>query len=841
MTVSAPTSRLRSTLAALFALVVVSLCADVTPEALVEHLKIYEPGPIVWDAAMERGADHQGAVTHRGRLAFDVAPGQIDWCFLLEAYAEQVPANPVLPVFVNGQHRTTIVPTQQLGFVVLSPSHLHIGSNSIVVGQDEEIVWARLRLSAIPNIDSLTGCKHALRPRWMERPPAGTIDNSALTIDDLFATRPSLRAYMDADGIGASPLQRRFDALTYQLDLSFAGENGALSAGAPIVGTMKMTAKVVDGPLSTVQLDLRLAASRIQFRRIPIGPVTEASWTIGTGADEATILIDSGTEMQTGDEFQVIVDYSGTPVMTDFNNAWLSSGTVTSSVEPFDGRAWWPCKDWPEDKAFVSLNYRVPNGLIAIGNGDLVETIVDSVSQMTTFRYESNYPMATYLVVANVGNFGKRTMIYEPVAGGPSFDINNYRLGTTGPPVWWIRVGSMIDALASRIGPYPFPLDGYGHVGSLAVYGMEHQTISTVDPSSSGRGLISHELAHQWFGDVITNARWQDIWLNEGFATYCEALELEYHLGYDAYKAEAASWHGQINVPTIVPAGQTSEVGVLFSGINIYSRGAAMLHFLRMRLGDDAFFAGLRGYLSDPTLRFGSATTEDFLSAMQRHTTEPVEAFLMPRLLGSAPMVRWGWAAFEMDGRHYVAVDAFQFGADGSDPAFAHNEVLPLTVALQDGTSQVLNLRIDTPYESNEVFVELPSPPISATAVPDRWWGTFSNMGRPLPRVRKALNYEPATLGEPFEVTLPCTGLSSGATDLSLDPTFGTGLPLGLTAALDGINGVRITGTPEGADGVYSFRFQLSIVYLGRQVTTTSDGMSIVIGELETTMGGIVR
>ena len=166
------------------------------------------------------------------------------------------------------------------------------------------------------------------------------------------------------------------------------------------------------------------------------------------------------------------------------------------------------------------------------------------------------------------------------------------------------------------IGEYPFASEKYGHAQFGWIGGMEHQTMSFM--KNFDFGLVSHELAHQWFGDYITLGSWQDIWLNEGFASYLAGLSHE-HLLKDVWP----NWK-KTNVEQIIsqPGGSvfvkdTTDIETIFSGRLSYSKGAYILHMLRWIVGDEDFFLGMQNYFNDPEVTNGFARTHQFISHME--------------------------------------------------------------------------------------------------------------------------------------------------------------------------------------------------------------------------------
>src|SRR5690554_5113348 len=176
-----------------------------------------------------------------------------------------------------------------------------------------------------------------------------------------------------------------------------------------------------------------------------------------------------------------------------------------------------------------------------------------------------------------------------------------------------------MNIFADLFEPYPYAEEKYGHAQMGWGGGMEHTTVSFM--GNFGRSLIAHELGHQWFGNKVTCGSWQDVWLNEGFATYMEGLVVETIDGNANFK----SWK-QEQVYNItyypggsvhIPAQDTTSVDRIFHGRLSYDKGSMVLHMLRKKLGDTDFFQGATNYLNDPALAFGYAKTEDLIRNME--------------------------------------------------------------------------------------------------------------------------------------------------------------------------------------------------------------------------------
>jgi len=325
-----------------------------------------------------------------------------------------------------------------------------------------------------------------------------------------------------------------------------------------------------------------------------------------------------------GDLFTTTVFYNGHPEGSGFGSfTWDShSGhpLITTLSEPEGARDWWPCKDMPHDKAdSADVIITVPDDLVATSNGVLVSDI-DNGDGTRTFHWDISYPITTYLICLSITNYQSFTDWYVSEQGD-SMPIVNYVF----PEHYNQAVEDLnitddaIGFFASIYGEYPFIEEKYGH--SIFGWGgaMEHQC-----NTSYGRWLIRgdhyydwilvHELAHMWFGDMITCDIWPEIWMNEGFASYSEALWFEHLFGFETY----------INYMTnsnsvSYPSGPIYDPDQLFDGNTVYNKGSWVLHMLRGVMGDEAFFDGMYAYANDPEFMYGTITTREFQAVMEQY------------------------------------------------------------------------------------------------------------------------------------------------------------------------------------------------------------------------------
>jgi len=324
-----------------------------------------------------------------------------------------------------------------------------------------------------------------------------------------------------------------------------------------------------------------------------------------------------------GETVTADIYYRGIPQITGFGSFIFdttSAGTpwVWSLSEPYGARDWWPCKDHPVDKAdSVDINVTV-NAAFKVGSNGRLVSITDNGDGTRTHHWIERYPIATYLVSVTVTNFAEFSnwFRYSPL---DSMQILNYVLPEhlSAALASLPKTPDMLRIFTSAYGEYPFIREKYGHTEFGAGGAMEHQTMTST--TTFEENTIAHELAHQWFGDLITCASWSDLWLNEGFATYSEAVFNEATYGSPQYHAYmAVRMESAQNAVGSLYVRDTTTVGNLFAVRRVYSKGASVLHMLRHVLGDTLFFHSLRAYIADPRFRYGTATTRDFQSVCEQ-------------------------------------------------------------------------------------------------------------------------------------------------------------------------------------------------------------------------------
>lgn len=384
-----------------------------------------------------------------------------------------------------------------------------------------------------------------------------------------------------------------------------------------------VTQNTLDGVVSIEALALQpLTTFNLDFWGFEIESITVKDAPADYTRADRELIITPSQPLTMGERFTVSVRYRGIPgedVERDtfsFANGWTNYGRgVYVASEPDGASLWYPSNDHPLDKATYTFKIRVDSRYTVAANG-LLQQIIEHGDGTTTFIWEASDPTASYLVTVNIAEFQVETM-----QGPDGVPIRNYyptRLADRLSPVF-AKTPQMMDFFSDIFGPYPF--EAYGVVVADAPLGfaLETQTLSLfgsqIVPGLEDEFVVAHELAHQWFGNSVSPARWQDIWLNEGFANYASVLWLEHTLGVEARDSIMRAWYDAIRSPnfTQVLIGDPNP-RAMFSR-NVYLRGAWVLHALRLRVGDDVFFDILASYYE--RFKYGNAYTADFITVAE--------------------------------------------------------------------------------------------------------------------------------------------------------------------------------------------------------------------------------
>ncbi|MBI3569134.1 MAG: M1 family metallopeptidase [Gemmatimonadetes bacterium] len=508
----------------------------------------------------------------------------------------------------------------------------------------------------------------------------------------------------------AAPLgaqQKAFDVLDYDLTLDLP------SAGKTIDGVAVLTVRRV-ASADTLVLDLL----DMQASRVMVG-AGAAAFRQGDGH----VYVPVGGAV--GDTLRVAVTYRGAPqdgliIGDDSQGRWMAFGDNW----PNRGRHWIPSVDHPSDKATVTWTVRAPSTLRVVANGRLVEETPLAVPRdpdgaagrnvpRTLTRWRESRPIPVYLMVIAAAPLAR----YElgPTACGLTefggcveqsvYAMPEFRDRLPGE---FANAGDMVAYFARLVGPFGY--EKLAHVQSRTRFGgMENASAIFYAYDlvpKSGRDVaqvIAHETAHQWFGDLVTGARWPDVWLSEGFATYFAASWLGHAYGPAAFTAEMRRDRAQIVASEKVaqrPVIDTIETNLLaLLNANSYAKGGFVLHMLQHEVGDSAFFGGLRDYIA--AHRHGNALTDDLRTAIEGRAKRPLGWFFDQWLR------RPGFASLTTSWHFDAAAGRVVLDVEQGD-RFGYFRA-PLTVEVTDAAGAAHRVTVEVAAERTSRFV-LPLP-----------------------------------------------------------------------------------------------------------------------------------
>ncbi len=401
--------------------------------------------------------------------------------------------------------------------------------------------------------------------------------------------------------------QTGYDVAAYTLNLGLWPDTQLLQGSVVMEGRSKVNS------LASLEIDL--------FSNMIVDSVLQNGTALSYTHAGDLLTLQMPAPLNQNDPFAVEIFYRGNPQGGGGLGTWgwdqhQGVPMIWTLSQPYGAPAWWPCKDDPADKAdSVFLNITVPENLVVASNG-LLQGITPQIGNRHTYHWAHRYPISTYLVSLAITNYAEFSNWYVS-ASGDSMELTYYVYPEhLNEAIEDFSVTpAMVSAYAERFGEYPFLDEKYG----MAIFpwggAMEHQTMT-----SYGAGLVTglhwfdwitaHELSHMWFGDCITMKYWSHIWMNEGFASYSEALWAESLGGWPAYhdymlSQDPGFFQGSLWIE------DSLNVGALFSN-TVYDKGSWALHMLRGVMGDTPFFTALKNYAADPNFYYGNATTEDF-------------------------------------------------------------------------------------------------------------------------------------------------------------------------------------------------------------------------------------
>ncbi|MDX2432949.1 MAG: M1 family aminopeptidase [Bacteroides sp.] len=398
-------------------------------------------------------------------------------------------------------------------------------------------------------------------------------------------------AIYQVDALNDNPLLEAYDVKFYGLDVEANNQSDQIRGSASILVEVK------DLTLSTLVFELN---NSLEVERVEVDG--EALAFLHEGNE---ITISLAESRNAGELVNTTIWYGGQTgdgMVRDIDRNWNVPVTYTST-EPFLSLDWFPCKQNLQDKAdsvhvFITTDY----GLVALSQGLHTGTTYYPNGKIR-WEWKSSYPIAFYLISIAVANYTEYSLVSEPPGVSEAFPIQNFVYNVPGClDAYRSQIENtlpIMDVFSELFGPYPFRDEKYGHYLWPRGGGMEHQTMTGM--GSFDFYLVAHELGHSWFGNYVTCATWQDIWINEGFATYAgylatENLAPEYADGEREYRFERALREPEGSV--YVPVQEADNPARIFNGNLSYSKGMAIIHMIRFELQDDEiFFKTLRDFI----------------------------------------------------------------------------------------------------------------------------------------------------------------------------------------------------------------------------------------------------
>ncbi|MCI0713023.1 MAG: M1 family metallopeptidase, partial [Chloroflexi bacterium] len=401
-----------------------------------------------------------------------------------------------------------------------------------------------------------------------------------------------------------------YDVLHYRIELDVNVPANSIVANTSIVA----------------QATQDLSAFNLDFRGLTISSILVNGHAASFSRSGNELTVTPASPIDNLDYFVVEIDYNGVPqelITSSYGRGWQESFTgIFVASEPLGAMTWYPVNNHPLDKATYTTVITVDDPYKAAANGVLTSAKANG-DNTTTYTWESYDPMASYLATVYIEDF-----VRTEETGPDGLLIRNYFPPALQPnyePIF-ASTADMIAYFNQAFGPYPFDAYGVALVNDPLGYALENQSLSLFGTNivswTRNDLVVAHELAHQWFGDSVSPARWKDIWLNEGFASYAEVL-WEYQNAGEIAGERLITLDQYFYYTRTYPPVADPGPSQLFNSA-VYGRGSLTLHALRKKIGDTAFFNLLQIYAD--TYQYGNATTENFIALAETISGQQLDA-----------------------------------------------------------------------------------------------------------------------------------------------------------------------------------------------------------------------
>ena len=478
---------------------------------------------------------------------------------------------------------------------------------------------------------------------------------------------------------------------------------------------------------ATVLIDCRsqtdtLSTLDLQFYRMTVDSITVDGDSVGYVRNDDELLVHLNGAVSEGDTFQVAVTYHGRPIMgLEGTGLFISTTTTFSMCAPTGSYKWFPCWDHPSDKATADVNVTVPTGYIVASNGTLLEVVSGGGGTTETYRWSEAYPVSTYLICLTVYPYATFSLWYIDEPDTMEIPIWVRPADSANAVVDFANLPDQIAHYTDLFGPYPFLDEKYSMAWFPWGGAMEHQTCVSwgfpITGSQTYEHVVAHELSHMWWGDWVTYGDYADVWLNEGFATYCEALWWEHlygETGLYTYMEDTQDYYitWETNSGNRFPIYDPPS-GFIYCPTT-YEKAGSVLHMLRFLEGDSVFYDILEVY--GTTYGYANAVTADFQEVCETVTGQELDWFFDQWIYDQGyPEYELLWASIDQGAKGHLLNIAVRQNQEDA-PIFT------MPVELEITTTSGTILDTVTLDETLDLFqYTLADEPTDVVLDPDHW------------------------------------------------------------------------------------------------------------------------
>lgn len=510
----------------------------------------------------------------------------------------------------------------------------------------------------------------------------------------------NLKDYDEHSLVNYNPANQDFlDALMYDIKINLIPKEKKIDA------SVKIKLKINSQNLSSIPLNF--------YNNLEITSLSLNGKKVKYKREEKLIYLIPEEKLDT---VLVEISYRGVPKNLGFGSFNFTERNklpfVYTMNEPIYASTWLPCIDKPNDKALMQIKITNDSSMVSLSNGKLIK--IESNGDKKSYTWKTFYPISTYLIAIYSGKYLQKKEKYFSISKD-SVELNYFLF----PEDFEEGVKDFSDnpkylkTFEQLFGVYPFTKEKYSVAEFLWQNGaMEHQTLTGIGANFiTGRKFFSdmliHELAHHWWGNAVGPKTWKDIWLNEGFATYSEALYWEKEAGFDALKTTLLAKFGTFESGTLY-----NPVGELFSRL-VYDKGAWVLHMLRREIGDDSFFKSLRKYFE--TFKYSNASTSDFKNICEKVSGKNLKQFFEQWIYRGEGIIElsYDWNFDSVDNKLVINFEQTQKGYD------FYFFPLDIKIKYEDGSSEIQQIYIQK--RNSRFYFDLKQKPKEIILDPNKW------------------------------------------------------------------------------------------------------------------------